>query len=158
MEGVATFTAKYVNQPAQGRKNGTVKTEDNSIYVVDPSLLSKFAVGGTYEVQYSTYDFKGTTFRKVASVKQTATPQAQPSGGGGYRTDDVTAERIFVCGALNAAIHSGHLDVSSDLVPLINKLRNDWAQTFGGKTGAQRVAAQQRTVQYDPEMNDEIPF
>jgi hypothetical protein len=45
---------------------------------------------------------------------------------------DATAERIFVCGALNAAISGGHVELSdATLSNVVNVLRSVWSHTLG---------------------------
>ncbi len=45
-------------------------------------------------------------------------------------TDNRTAERIFVCGALNALLHSGSLSLAAIEAAVIH-LRQVWTATFG---------------------------
>ena len=145
---VATIVPKYINQPKPGKKEGSIRLADDSFYGVPPALIPQFQMGGTYEVEYTERDWQGKTFRSIKSVKQVGAPQANsggmaPAKGGYGSTDMATAERILVCGALNAAIRAGQINVmnTADVHKAIDGLRATWRQTFGNK-------------QVNPEMGD----
>ena len=127
----------FVNQPQSGKVNGSIKVEDGTYYGVKPAMLGLFQPGNTYEIQYESSDFKGKTYHKVISVKPAAAAAAPQASGGstkGYQTDDKTAERIFVCGAINAAISSGQLVIqTTEIVQAVNSLRAAWELTLGKK-------------------------
>lgn len=147
--GQATVEVKYVNPPKQGKVNGSIKDATGQMYGVPPHLLPTFQQGATYNIDYSERNFNGAQYRTVTTAVLTAPPQAS---GGSYagkygKTDDATAERIFVCGALNAAIQGGHVEISSAVIGnVVNMLRLVWSETFGA--GPKKNA----------DMNDDIPF
>ncbi len=125
---------KYVNPPKPGKTNGSIKTPDDQMYGVKPDMLGLFQPNGTYDVEFSERQFNGQTYKTVTSVKKVQdAPPAQPAGNSKYgTTDDKTAERIFVCGALNAMIAGGHVEVSQVYISnVVNVLRASWAETFG---------------------------
>lgn len=144
----ANIQVKFVNEPREGRKNGTIKTEDDELYGVPPQKLGMFQPGGRYQIEYSTRSWKGQDYKTVISANLLAPPSTNSGGGGKYgRTDDATAERIFVCGALNAAIQGGHVELSSaTLGNVVNMLRQVWSETFG---------VPQKNADMD---GDQIPF
>jgi len=146
----ATVKVMYVNQPQANKTNGSIKVEDGTYYGVKPAMLGLFQPNNTYEIQYESSEFKGKTYHKVISVKPAPAQQSpgRAQGGRGYQTDDVTAERIFVCGAINAAIGSNQLVVqTTDIIQAVNSLRDAWRQTLGKKQS-----------ESEAEMNDEIPY
>jgi hypothetical protein len=59
------------------------------------------------------------------------------------------AERIFVCGALNAMLHNQNTLpftlLADDITARVNILRETWRRTFGNP-------------QQDAELNDEVPY
>lgn len=135
----ATITPAYVNQPAPGKKEGSIKLKDGSFYGVPPAMLSQLQPNNTYEVEFTEREWNGKIFRSIKSAKLV-------SAGQYGQTDNKTAERIFVCGALNAAIHGGHVQVTPEtLTQAVNDLRQVWASTFGNKQKAD-------------DLNDEIPY
>lgn len=142
--------AKYVNPVQPGKKNGSVKTEDDQLFLVPPEMLGQFEQGGRYKIEYKTNNFKGVTYRYVEKVEREASPVAKHQAGkyGGH-VDMETAERIFVCGSLNAMLANQNtmpfaLSVEN-ITERVNILRETWRRTFGN--------AQQNT-----EMGDEIPY
>jgi hypothetical protein len=148
----ATIDVQYVNDPRPGMKSGSVKTRDGVYYGVKPAMLGLFKPNNHYEIQYESMVSKGKTYHNVVSVK----PAAEQAGGGapaprssgGYQTDDKTAERIFVCGAINAAISSNQLVVqTTDLIQAVNSLRDAWRQTLGKKQTA-----------IEEEIEDQVPY
>jgi hypothetical protein len=142
--GQATVTVRYVNPPKAGKTNGSIKDSDGVMYGVPPHMLNNFQQGATYTIDYSERDFRGQTYKTVTTAVLTAPPQE--SGGGKYGpVSDATAERIFVCGALNAAIQGGHVEMSDVVLSnVVNILRTVWANTLGGKN--------------DDMGNDSVPF
>lgn len=133
----ATITIAFVNPPKEGAKSGTLKTKNNEIYGCWPDKLGHFAVGKTYEVEYTEREHNGKTYKNVTHGKEVQ-PPAQTTGtgnGGGYTrqpTSPVDAERMFVCGAINAAIQGGHLPIEGGAVEgAVNAMRQVWEKTFG---------------------------
>jgi len=146
--GQQNVTIAFVNQPKVGKKNGSIKTKDGEMFGVPPEKLAMFQQGGQYQLEYSERQFNGQIYRTVVAAHLLAPPQA--SGGNKYSpvTDnDATAERIFVCGALNAHIQSGQAEMSlSHIGNVVNMLRQVWSETFG-------------SPQKDDDMNgDSIPY
>lgn len=145
----ATVEVKYVNQPGPGKKQGTIKTPDGTMYGVKSAMLGLFREGGIYDIKYESREFQEKIYHTVVSV----TPVQSPEGGlattpARQKTDDVTAERIFVCGIVNAAISSNQIaPQTTDLVQTVAAAREAWRQTFGRKKTAT-----------EEEMSDQIPF
>lgn len=142
-----TITVQYVNPPKPGKKKGSVKSVAGKTYGVWPDKLDLFQPGGTYVVEVEQNEFNGQTYYGVKRViggppaggsNGTAAPATEPMGAR-RQTDDATAERIYVCGIVNAAV-PGLLDKGSlngvALVKLTNEARQAWRQTFGDKGGS----------------------
>ena len=146
----ATVTVSFVNQPKEGKKQGSIKTKDNALYGVFENMLGQFQPGSTYEIEYDSREWQGKTFHTVKSAKQVAaaTNGAAPAAGGRY--DNVTAERIYVCGLLNAFASGGQLAIDKQQIrDATNIIRAVWQETFGGVMP--KPTAKE-------EMDDEIPF
>ena len=144
----ATINVKYVNPPKEGKSRWTIKTSDGVLYGLSGTLANQMKAGNSYQVTYKESEFRGQMYKTIESVQQ-ATGSA-PSHGG---TDDKTAERIFVCGAVNATLSNPQVSphmVTADAVALVNLWRDVWKATFGGG-GAGSVAK-------NSDMDDEIPF
>ncbi len=152
----AVITAAYVNPPKQGRKNGTIKDASEILYLAKPPILAQFQPGGQYKINYEEYVINGTSFKEIKSAEQVggAASGGNPSAGARrtYGQDEGLAERIFVCGAVNATLGNPNVKpyelAGMGLVELVNKYRKVWQLTFGG--GVTKAA--------DDDMSDEIPF
>lgn len=156
----ATVTAKFVDPAPAGKKNGKIKDTNNAVWYFPNSELGKYHVGETYEIEYTENEFKGGIYRTIRAAKNVdkvpaAAAQPRPpypvkSAGYSYgSTDLATAERIFVCGALNAYIGNPNTAIGDlgkvALVAFVNNLRSVWKNTLGGNP------------QRDEEMQDELP-
>jgi hypothetical protein len=129
--GQATVQVKYVNPPKQGKVNGSIKDSNGEMFGVPPALLSTFQEGATYDLEYNERVFKGQTYKTISSAKLISAGDGMGSSKYGNK-DAATAERIFVCGALNAAIQGGHVELSDvTLSNVVNILRSVWSHTLG---------------------------
>lgn len=124
----AKIVVRYVNEVKPGKKNGSIKGTDDEIYGVPPHMLGNFQPRGTYTIDYSERVFNGQTYKTVTAFQMVSPPSQEASGGGKYgNKDDATAERIFVCGALNAHISSGQAEMSAAHIGnIVNILRDVW--------------------------------
>lgn len=152
----ATVTVAFVNPPAQGRKQGNIKTDDGNYYGVQPSMLGLFSKGGKYEINFDSREYNGKTYHTVTSVKALG-GGSETAQGGGKGTDPATSENIFVCGIMNALASSGSLgDVTPENIALLtNNLRMGWRR---GLVPASKPASTMTKQQSQDDMNDEIPF
>lgn len=153
----AQITVKYCNPQQPGKKNASIKTDDGQLYFVSPEMFTQFEQGGKYNIQYKTNTFKGVQYRHIESAtKMNAAPPVNPlaAHNAGTRAtygvqDMATAERIFVCGALNAILANQNVNpfvlLPEDIKQRVNMLREAWRGTFGNP-------------QQDAELNDEIPW
>lgn len=142
-----TITVQYVNPPEEGKRWGSVKATNRQYYGVAADDMAKFQKGATYEVEYETKEIRGKTYRTIKSAR----PAQQANGAGSYRGDasPETAERIYVCGIVNAAVHAGIKPEADTLAHITNNARMAWHRTFG-------VVAGKNPNRTD--MDDEIPF
>ena len=115
MTGFSTATVKaaFVNPPREGKKNWSVKTPEGVFYSVPADLASKIDAGGVYEIRYEDQVFNNTTYHMVKDVTRKEAAPAKPAYKGGKYgpVDDQTPMRIYVCGALNAALSAGRIPV-----------------------------------------------
>lgn len=142
----ATITVKYVNPAKPGKKQGSVKTPDGQYYGVWADKVASFQQNTIYEVEYEERAGQdGTTWRTIKSFTEKGKAQSGYNGprrsGNTYRETSVKdAERIFVCGAINAGLSSGRLEFTQTaLIETVNILRDVWDATFG-QDGAQQEA------------------
>lgn len=151
-----TVTVAYVNPPAQGKKQGNIKTDNGDFYGVSPAMLGLFSKGGKYEINYESREYQGKTYHTVTSVKKLESP-APASGGGKTGTDPATSENIFVCGIMNALATSGNLgEITPENIALLtNNLRMGWRR---GLVPAGKPTSTMTKQESQDDMNDEIPF
>lgn len=153
----AQITVRYVNPKQPGKKNASIKTNEGDLYFVAPEMLDKFEVGGKYNIQYKVNEFRGTKYNHIESVARIAAPVPNQSSSTHNSitkatfgsVDMETAERIFVCGAINAMLSNQNtmpftLD-QGDIVQRVNILRAVWRDTFGNP-------------QKSADLDDEIPY
>lgn len=154
---VAEVTVAYVNPPKGRARSGSIKDTDGGYYgIAWPAMQNDFKPGGTYKIEYEQNgQYRNVTRSKLVSA---APPVASAHSGGGG--DPQLAERIFVCGAINATMSNPNVNINSPewgkqgCINLVNHWRAVWAATFGGQGGAKN--ADHRSV--GDEMSDEIPF
>lgn len=137
----AIITALYVNPPKAGKKNGTIKAEGDVLYLAKPPILAIFQQGGQYKIGYEEYEINGVHFKEIKAAQQVSAAAPATSGNTGRypaHQDDALAERIFVCGAINATMSNPNVKPSLDMdgIKIVNFWRNVWASTFGAKTAA----------------------
>lgn len=141
----ANINVKYVNQPGEGKKRGTLKTADGELYGVMVGMLGQFTPNNTYDVTYSERPYNGQIYKTIETAKQTSSGGSS-TGRTRDATSSVDAERMFVCSLLNAYIQAGKIDLRSDSVISATRfLRDAWRATFG-------------SVQQSEDLNDEIPY
>lgn len=149
-----TITVARKTAPKPGKKNWTIMSPEEVFYSVPPAVASNITQGGRYSLQYEEATFNDIIFNMVKSAKvyepaqssgqAGAAAQTRPSYGKYGSTDDVTAERIFVCGAVNAALTNGSLDPSrTAIMAFVIDLRAVWRNSLGH-------------TQVDHDMNDSI--
>lgn len=146
----------YVNPVKPGKKNGSIKTEDNQIFGVPPHFLGQFRVGGSYQIEYDTHTWQGQDYKTVGKVVQLAAPESNTVRGNPRPIDDRTAERIFVCGLLNAAAGNGQLQIG-DLGALQSAIaiaRAAWANWHLDT----EQSAPPKKPPWNEEMGDMVPF
>ena len=143
----ANIQVAYVNQPAPGKKTGSIKTTEGQFFNVYPKDLGLFQANQSYEIEFSSRDWNGKTYYDFVKMAANgaAPPQPRPGGGGGgaslttpYRlTHPTDAERMFVCGALNAAIQGAQIDLTSpsSIGQAVVTLRAAWSATLGSDAG-----------------------
>lgn len=156
----ATIEAKYINQPQQGRKLGSVKDAAGTYYGVKPEMLGMFQQGGVYEIFYESRDFKGKTYHSIKTAKPTTATSAAAgkvvANAERAMMNKSDAEQAWVCHLLGCAIQGGKLDLSvlSEVVQAGQTLLEAKKLIFADKKPAQT----QEHPGSANDMDDEIPF
>jgi hypothetical protein len=133
MQTFSGFTVKFVNPAKPGKKNGTIKAEDESFFLVPKEMLDSFRPGVTYDLEYETHDYQGQTFKTVRKFTEKAAAAAA-SGGGATRsaTNPTDSEQIFVTALMKEMIAAGKIDIMPEtLTNQVRQLRAVWKNGFG---------------------------
>lgn len=137
----ANVKIQYVNQPKEGKSWGSIKTVDGKYYGVKQAMLSQFAKGQSYDIEYSSKTTEdGRELRSVDKVLATAA-----SGGGSVGAND---RAIFITGVVGRAMGSGQYPIS-ELSMLTLAAADAW--------DALQARAKPPEKPKD-ELNDEIPW
>ncbi len=144
MSEVAEITVQYNNPPKEGKKWGSIKASDGTVYFGPPSTLSQFRAGETCRLEWEEFGEGGKKIkRKIESPhavvpKQNVRPAAAPR----------ESEQMFVVALLKEYIGAGMVALDTQVVvEAVRKLRAAHAMTFGG------TQAQTRD-----DLDDQIPF
>lgn len=127
--------------------SASIKGKDGNYYGVKENIANTLATGQVITADVATKEKDGKTYRDIIKIHDAGqsgspAPSAQPathapSAPRYGNTDESTAERIFVCGFVNAIspkIYEKMGNVNSEqLTALVQVARVTWAETFGKK-------------------------
>lgn len=127
--------------------SASIKGKDGNYYGVKENIANTLAAGQVITADVATKEKDGKTYRDIIKIHDAGpsgspAPSAQPapmtpSAPRYGNTDESTAERIFVCGFVNAVspkIYEKLGNVNSEqLTALVQVARVTWAETFGKK-------------------------
>lgn len=103
----------YVNQPKPGKKQGSIKTDDNRLFGVWPNHLSQFTVGQTYDIEVESYARRdGTQGYTVKSL----TPVNGSNGASNGSGETYNVSRWQTCLQVAGRIFQGKAEVTTDEV------------------------------------------
>ena len=94
----ATITIKFVNAPKAGKTFGSVKTSSDEMYGYNPAKVS-LRQGATYDVDYSTREYEGKTYKTVEKATEKA--------GGASNSAGHSDRQIFITGIVGRSMGSG---------------------------------------------------
>lgn len=163
---------QYVDPPKEGSQfsSWSVKDANGNRYYADAAVGQAIIRGEINEVEIVNGTSKaGKAFQKITKVITGGQQQLPKTAGqaaarvvGRHADDDPTPERIYVCGIVNASIHSQQV-IPTDpmaLIAVTDAARSAWAATFGGKTRAIPETPHSGEIQrpLEPGFDDEIVF
>ena len=129
----ATVYVEAVNQPAPGKKMGSVKTKELGTVWAWPNQLDHMQAGNAYRIKYKVNDNFKSIAEVMGAVVEKAKPVEAPEQSNAVPVVDPLPERIFVCGVVNSAVSSGKDPTVANLIGIVNAARQAWAETFGKK-------------------------
>lgn len=129
----AVIKIKYANPPKDGKKQATIKTEDNQIFGVWLDKFGLFQPGRTYKVEFSERAFNGKTYRTITKCEPAAAVEEPPSSLAqqSQRSSPKDLEAEFVARVLAASIQAcavGHKE--ENLITEALMLRRVYHQAF----------------------------
>lgn len=134
-----TVTIAFVNQPSEGKRFGSIKSEAGDYYSVKPQELALFKKGGTYEIQYG-FDKTGKyrNFERIVG--------ASPANVSVAKNGHTQSVEMFAMGSIGRSLQgTGTFPDEDTLFEWINAARSAWTRAFSVKKP-------------DNDLNDEIPF
>jgi hypothetical protein len=129
----AVIKIKYANPPKDGKKQPTVRTDDNQIFGVWPQQFGLLQPGRTYKVEFSEREYQGKTYRTITKCEPTKDVEETPSGLAqqSQRSSQKDAETEFVARLLAASISACAVAHKEDaLIAEARMLRSVYRQTF----------------------------
>lgn len=115
----ATIKVKYVNQPREGKKMGSVKADDGTVIGVYPDKLSLFQQGQTYTVEYDEGDGGFKRLKRII-------PGAPSTVNG--KTEDQGQCGMFVMGVIGRCFQgTSQLPDERTLIDMVRHLRKAWS-------------------------------
>ena len=154
---VTEVTVQYLNK-REGKRPPSIKDAQAGYFGITDEMFDQgvFSVGNKYKVEYT----QNGAFKNVSRAKLLAEgppPQAHSGGSG----DPGLAERIFVCGALNAILGNDNvnpMEIGPDnITSWVDSCRQAWDRTFGRKPETPPPHQSAKAAPRD-DMNDEIPW
>jgi hypothetical protein len=129
----AVIKIKYANPPKDGKKQASVRTEDNQIFGVWPDKFGLLQPGRTYQVEYKERVFEGKTYRTIVKCEPVKDVEEPPSGlaQSSQRSSQKDGEVEFVARLLAASISAcavAHKEES--LIAEARMLRSVYREAF----------------------------
>jgi hypothetical protein len=141
----ATVQVKFVNQPREGKKMGTIKCEDGTIIGVWPNKLNLFQQGQTYTIEYEQNgDFKN--FKRIIP----GAPNTAPSNG---KSEDLGQCGMFIMGVMGRCFQgTSQLPDERVLTDIVRHLRKAWTN------GMKDLPSDPPGMKGGGPIDDEIPY
>lgn len=150
---VGTVEVAYVNQPKNNPKYGSIKSTKGTYFSVPVDMLGFFQPQKIYEIDYETNDKGYHTVKRVKSAPAAALAEssATPQRFQKQPTNPIDAQRIFICGAINAALHGQGLGavVATELGAAIDALELVWRS---------KKSLGREATAIEKDLDDEVPF
>lgn len=129
--------------PKQAGWSASIKDNLGQYFGVKAEIANTLSEGQTIQADIRTKEKDGKTFRDIIKIHDGGASQPGPATAPAASTgrygaqDDATAERIFVCGLLNALapkVYEAHKNITSEqLTALVQVARVTWSETLGRK-------------------------
>lgn len=141
--GILTMTVASIVPSSQGKTRSRLVGEDGVQIGIFADKLHMIKIGQTYEIVHTDGQYQNVQTATLVPGRERpatqplravpASPAPPPAAVGAYGNVSAdTAERIFVCGALNAALQSGQVQPTRQSVGVfVNVLRGVWRDSLG---------------------------
>ena len=143
-----TIHVAEVHPPGMGKKMATVKTQDGDVYGFFPDAGFIITAGDTYDIEYSTREYKGRDYHRITAATPAARGAVGHSGSSDAEPGVEKDEHIFVTGIVGRAMGSGKFGVTD--IALLTKAAaaayKDWqegaADIWGDDAGPEERGAE----------------
>ena len=143
----ANVVAKFVNAPRAGSRYGSIKDANGEYWSVPATMLTQFAVNGSYQVEYDTTDKDGKTYKNIKKL-MVGGPTQPANLGKHYLEDPRKAEDIAVLAIVKEWVGKIPVGDTEGLAHALRSARTAWRNS--------KVPGQDAPV--DPEFDDQIPY
>ena len=170
-----TITVREIRPPKPGGKKYVVVDVRGDFYYIWPNEAGNYQVGQTYDINFSSQDFRGSTIRSIESATASSAPpqqapaprpaNGQATGSGGYNTyrETSAADKLsmFVTAIVKAGIQSGQVQFNDEAIAIaiqqvVNGYRDGW--TTARQQVQQPAPAPRPAPAPSNDMDDDIPF
>lgn len=147
MTATATIQVAFVNAPQDGKNKGSIKTSEGEYFGVWANQIGVFRQGASYEIEYKERNWNGKTYRDVTKARPHDRPSvvnAAPHGAGSVSAQAGDGSQVIdqkspaeyaeihsVTSILVAKINTCQIGRDEDLVPHIQRLREQYRRGFG---------------------------
>lgn len=125
----ATIAVKYVNPPKAQGKSGTVKDANDQLWGYWPDRLPEIAgkVGQTINVEYSTREYQGKTYKTISKIladaPQTNGAEHKPNGSPSH----TKSVEMAVMGIIGRTFQgTGTIPPENELTDMLRRVRRAW--------------------------------
>lgn len=155
-----TITVAKIDQPAPGRKQGTIHDTNGGRWKAWGDKLQNYQIGSTYTITYKTNSFNGTQFNVIenAVLALQGSPQqvtkAADLGRAITATDDKRSEDIAVLALVKPWIEKIPVGDTEALVHAIRVCRVAWRNSAVMKPLPSRIESGPQNAE---DFGDQIP-
>lgn len=122
----ATIDVRFVDRPKEGKKQGTIKAADGSLYGVWLDKIGLFQPGKRYEIEFTERDYQGKVYRTITKCRLSETPK--PAAGPANTT---ASDEHLVGAVLAAGVQAGLIEFTEQsLTHAIGTIRNAYRRSL----------------------------
>lgn len=109
----AVIKVAFANKPKEGKKQGTVKTDEGAIYGVWPDKLGLLQPGRSYKIEFKEREYDGRTFRTITKCEPCEPAPALAEQPGDAPSSKSTDETTFIARVVSAGVASQQVEFNA---------------------------------------------